>query len=152
MLGEIQRNCQGFHRKKPWACPYAEAKLPPPNSPRPGLISLMFELAGNSCHILFFPPNHPPSSKFFASVSHSLMVPFSKNSFWLQVLKGRGKEDGWGVSARPEVWSSYQWFLTEEWTLPRGPRIILFFFFFFFEKKELAAVMRTTPPPSSPIS
>lgn len=23
--GEIQRNCQGFHRKKPWACPFAEA-------------------------------------------------------------------------------------------------------------------------------
>lgn len=27
------KNCQGFHRKKAWACPFAEARLPPPNSP-----------------------------------------------------------------------------------------------------------------------
>lgn len=35
VLGEIQRNCQGFHRKKPWACPFAEADflLPTLHSP-----------------------------------------------------------------------------------------------------------------------
>lgn len=25
VLGEIQRNCQGFHRKKSWTCPFADA-------------------------------------------------------------------------------------------------------------------------------
>lgn len=68
-------------------------RLPPPNSPEPSLISLMFKLAGTSCHILFLPPDHPPSSKFFVSSSHFLVVLFLKT-----ILAPSPKaEGGWGV-------------------------------------------------------
>lgn len=58
----------------------------PPDSPEPSLISLMFKLPGNTCHIFLLPLYHLLISKFLTFTSHS-MCPVSKNPFWLQVLK-----------------------------------------------------------------
>lgn len=52
ILVEIQRNYQGFHRKKPFVCSFAEADFLP-NSPGPSLISLTFKLAGNTSQPYF---------------------------------------------------------------------------------------------------
>lgn len=79
VFAEIQRNCQGFHRKKPVNVHLLRQRLPL-NSLEPSLISLMFKLADNTYHILFILPNHPPISKSFTCTSHSLTdsMPFLK--------------------------------------------------------------------------
>lgn len=69
LLVEIQRNYQGFHWKKPFVCSFAEADFLP-DSPGPGLISLMVKLAGNTSHtfvhqILHFPRLRVLFSKTF---------------------------------------------------------------------------------------
>lgn len=74
ILVEIQRNCQGFHRKKPSVCPFAEAHFLP-NSPGPSLISLTFKLAGNTSHTIFLPPMSIPRHSLTALFPKTFLAP-----------------------------------------------------------------------------